>query len=237
MKKQKIFWGIFFIIAAVLIIISKLNMVPDVGVFSVLAAAFFIWMFIEGIRHIDFYEMIFSIAFLYIIFDEPLGIEIEALTPWSVLLAALLLSIGLSTLFHGKKGFRHHINIDHENRGNYVSSSEQCSDEHLFCENNFGSAIRYINSDNFQDAHLENSFGSMTIYFDNAVIQGDSAHVNVENNFGVTALYIPKEWKVRTDLKHSFGNTDEYGTSVGSSNTTLYIHGETSFGHIELHYV
>lgn len=236
MKKQKIFWGIFFIIAAVLIIISKLGMIPDIGVFSVLASAFLLWMLIEGIKHIDFYEIMFSIAFLCILFDEPLGIE--ALTPWTVLAAALLLSIGLSMLFHGKKRSRYHINIDHKSRENYgTSSEEQCSDEHLVCENNFGSAIRYVNSDNFHDARLENHFGSMTIYFDNAIIQGDSAHVDINNHFGMTALYIPKEWKVQTDLKRSFASIEEYGDSAESSNTTLYIHGETSFGHTELHYV
>ena len=204
MKKQKIFWGIFFIVAALLIIISKLGLMPDVGVFSIFATVILLWMLIQGLKHINFYEIMFAIAFLCIIYDEPLGIE--ALTPWSVLAAALLFSIGLSMLFHGKRRHYHH------NTSAFGESSEQFSDEHLVCENNFSAAIRYVNSDNFRDARLENNFGS-------------------------TALYIPKEWKVVTNLEHSFGNIDEYGSSVGSSDTTLYIQGEANFGHIELHYV
>ena len=235
MKKQKIFWGIFFIAAALLIIISKLGLMPDVGVFSIFATIILLWMLLQGLKHINFYEIMFAIAFLCIIYDEPLGIQ--ALTPWTVLVAALLFSIGLSMLFHGKRRYHCNVNISGRNHGTFGESSEQFSDEHLICENNFSAAIRYVNSNNFRDAHLENNFGSLTVYFDNAIIQGNSAQVSIENNFGATALYIPKEWKVVTNLEHSFGNIDEYGTSVGSSDTTLYIQGETNFGHIELHYV
>ena len=235
MKKQKIFWGIFFIVAALLIIISKLGLMPDVGVFSIFATIVLLWMLIQGLKYINFYEIMFAIAFLCIIYDEPLGIE--ALTPWTVLAAALLFSIGLSMLFHGKRKYHHHINIAGKSHSAFGESSEQFNDEHLVCENNFSAAIRYVNSNNFRGAHLENNFGSLTVYFDNALIQGGSAQVSIENNFGATTLYIPKEWKVVTNLEHSFGNIDEYGTSVGSSDITLYIRGETNFGHIELHYV
>ena len=44
-------------------------------------------------------------------------------------------------------------------------NGEQCSGEHIRCENNFGSAIRYINSEHFCDAQLENNFGSMSVLF------------------------------------------------------------------------
>lgn len=234
MKKQKIFWGIFFILAAVLIIISKLGFMPDVGVFSIFATVILIWVLLKGLKRRNFYEIMFAIAFLCIVYDEPLGIE--ALTPWSVLAAALLLSIGLSMLFH-KRHVRFNYGVEHNDHNAYVESNEQCSDEKIVCENNFGSAIRYINSDNFCSACLENNFGSMTVYFDNAVIQTESAQVQVENNFGETVLYIPKEWKIHTNLEHSFGNIESFGAPTGTGNAALYIRGETNFGNIEIHYV
>ncbi len=234
MKGRKIFWGIFFILAAVIVVISKLGMMPDIGVFTILATAFMVWLFVEGIRHVNFFEILFSAAFLCIIYDEPLGIE--ALTPWTVLAAAFLGSIGLSMLFRGKRKNHFEVDVNWDNKkGN--SDSQQCSGEHVHCENNFGSAIRYINSDNFQNAHLENNFGSMTIYFDNAMIQENSAYVEVENNFGEIILYIPKEWRVENHLEHTFGTINEYGSPLGSSNATLYIRGEANFGHIDIYYV
>lgn len=237
MRRRKIFWGIFFIVMALVVVVSKLGILPDVGVFSILATVFLVWMAADGVRHRNFYEMIFAAAFLCIVYDGPLGIE--ALTPWTVLAAALLLSIGLSLLFGGKRKKKHGLESVWESDGGsgIGSSSEQCRGQQVYCKNNFGSAIRYIHSDNFREAYLENNFGSMTVYFDNAIIQGGAASVRVENNFGETVLYIPKEWRVRNELEHVFGTISEHGNYVGTSSAELCLKGETNFGNIEIYYV
>lgn len=234
MKSRKIFWGIFFILAAVYVIVSKFWILPDIDVFSIIITVFLLWVFVEGIRHVNFYEILLPIACICIVYDEPLGIT--ELTPWAVLGAALLGSIGLSMLFpgkgwHGKGGFAG------GNSGAGVSSSEQCTGQNIRCENNFGSAIRYINSDNFCNAQVENNFGSLSVYFDNAIVQGGSAVVNVENNFGETNLYIPKEWKLQNNLERSFGAVNEHGSSIGTSSTVLFVNGSVNFGVINLHYI
>lgn len=237
MKKRKIFWGIFFIVMAMIVVVSKLGILPDVGVFALLATVFLVWMAADGVRHGNFYEMLFAAAFLCIIYDKPLGIE--ALTPWTVLAAALLLSIGLSLLFGGKKTKKHGIESEWDIAGSrgIGNSNEQYSGEQVYFKNNFGSAIRYIHSDNFCRAYLENNFGSMTIYFDNAIIQSDTASVRVDNNFGETILYIPKEWKVQNELEHCFGNINEHGKNLGTSSAELLLKGETNFGAVEIYYV
>ena len=226
----KIFWGLFFILAAVYIVVSKFWILPEISVFSVLLTVFFIWLFIKGIMHRNFWEILFPIAFICIIYDEPLGIT--DLTPWTVLGAALLGSIGLSMIFKPKKGFL--VNGD----GSAIGvSSEQCTGEMIHCENNFGSQIKYINSDDFRSAHLENNFGTLNVYFDNAVIQGGIATVFVENNFGETVLYIPREWKVQNNITRSFGSVSETGRNEGTSESTVCLQGDCSFGSIEIHYV
>ena len=228
----KIFWGLFFILAAVYIVASKFCTLPDISILSIFLTIFFVSIFIKGIVHRNFWEILFPIAFLCIIFDEPLGIT--DLTPWTVLGAALLGSIGLSMIFKPKKGFKVSVNKDSYGTG---VSSEQCSGEQIRCENNFGSQIKYINSDDFRFAHLENNFGSLNVYFDNAVIQGGIATVMVENNFGETVLYIPREWRVQNNLTRSFGSVSETGRNEGTSESTICLQGDCSFGSIEIHYV
>ena len=236
MKGKNVFWGIFFIVMAVVVIASKIGILPDVGVFSILASIVLLWIALDGIRHRNFYEMIFAAAFLYILDDEPLGIE--GLTPWTVLVAALLLSTGCSLLFGGKKKAKQRIEFEWDTGSKGIgSTSEQCSKAQIRCENSFGEMIRYINSDNFCKAHLENNFGGMKIYFDNAIIQGELADVKIDNNFGGVILFIPKEWNVRNELEHCFGSISEHGKSLGTSCATLRLRGETNFGNIEIHYV
>lgn len=238
-KGRNIFWGVLLILAAAYLVVSQLGLLPEVSVMKVLMTMFCIALIIDGIRYLNFYQILFPIAFIGCIYDKVLGIT--RITPWTLLTAALLGSIGLTMLF-GKK--KHHYNVQWEGyngtsgvNGNTGKSSEQCNEEQVCCENNFGSAIRYVNSDNFKNAHLENNFGSMSIYFDNAIIQDGSAYVNVENNFGETNLYIPKEWKVQNNLDRAFGGVHEKGRYEGTSNTILYINGSANFGVINIHYV
>lgn len=237
MKSSKIFWGIFFVLAAVYVIVSKLGFLPDIGVFSILISVFLIWMLIDGVRRVNFFGILFSLAFFYIIYDEALGIAVPELTTWTVLCVALLGSIGLSLLFHGRKKKYYVGSGGQGNWGFGASAGEQCTGANIRCENNFGSAIRYINSDNFQNAYMENNFGSLTVYFDNAIVQSGSAVANVENNFGETHLYVPKEWKVQNNLERSFGTVNEVGGSIGTSSTVFYINGSANFGVVTIHYI
>ena len=239
MKKKNIAWGLFFVfLAAVYLVTSSTGIEIGVGLPGIFMTIMFVWLFVDGIREVDFYSMTFAIAFICIIYRKPLGLERLNLTNWTILGAALLLSIGLSMIFKDvrrkKNSWEKTINWD-EKAG--ASDSEQCSGEHIRCENNFGSAIRYINSDHFCDARLENNFGSMSVYFDNAMIAGDAASIEVENNFGETNLYIPKEWKVQNELRHSFGAVEAIGHSEGSSVAALYLRGAANFGVIKIHYI
>lgn len=230
----KIFWGLLFILAAAYMIISKFWIMPDISIFSVLLAVFLVSLMIKGIRRVNFWQILFPIAFLCILFDEPLGIT--DLTPWTVLGAALLGSIGLSMIFKPNKVPRIEFEYDSNSRSGGVSS-EQGTGENIHFENNFGESIKYINSDNFMKGHFENNFGAMSVYFDNAIIQTGNAVVTAQCNFGKMELFIPKEWRVMNNLEHSFGSVEEHGRCEGTSTSTLVLNGDASFGCIVIHYI
>lgn len=237
MKHTRVLWGMFFILAAVYLVISQMGLVPKVGVFSIILTVFMIWMFIEGVRRVNFFEILFAVAFVLIIYDKPLGIT--AYTPWTVLGAALLLSIGLSMIFQGKKNKHWSVNMGHRDNDFAEDSSDEKREdgERVRCENNFGSAIRYINSDNFCEANLENNFGNLAVYFDNAVIQNPVAYVKIDNNFGETKLYIPRSWKIEEQLDRSCGNVVYHGKNEATSQAVLRLEGDTSFGAIQIYFV
>lgn len=232
----KILWGLFFILAGCYLIAGKIWDLPDISAIGVVITVFCIWVFVKGILRLNFYEILFPIAVVCIVYDDLLGIT--ELTPWPVLGAALLGSIGLSMIFKSNK--KSHFCVCGDGKDPYngnFSDVEQCSGERVRCENNFGSQIKYINSENFCSATLENNFGSLNVYFDNAIIQGGQASVSVENNFGETVLYIPKQWKVENNISRAFGSVSEVGRYEGSSESVLYLQGECNFGSVEIHYV
>lgn len=230
----KIFWGLLFILAAAYMIVSKFWMLPEISIFTIILAVFCVSVIIKGVKHVNFWEILFPIAFLCILFDEPLGIT--DLTPWTVLGAALLGSIGLSMIIKPKKELHFEFEYDSDKHSSGVSS-EQGTGENIHFENNFGESIKYVNSDNFMRGHFENNFGSMSVYLDNAIIQTGSATVAVECNFGELQLFIPKEWRVLNNLEHSFGSIDEKGRCEATSNSTLVLNGDANFGCIVIHYI
>ena len=230
MKSSKVFWGIFFILAAAYVIVSQFGIFPDIGIFRIVLTVWLIWLFAEGIRMLNFYEIFLPLAGIYMLYRRM--IPFVKLSSWAVFGAAILISIGLSLLFDGAKRKRR-LNM----QGGFDGGTQQCTGEQIRVENNFGTAIRYINSDNFKNADVENNFGTLSLYFDNAIVQEGTAFINVENSFGTTNLYVPKEWKSQNNLKHSFGTVNEVGVSLGSSVTMFYMNGEANFGSINVHYI
>lgn len=183
MKKngEKIFWGVFFILGAVFLLVSKMGYLQGISVLTLFLAVLFAACLIKSIIHVKFAGILFSLAFLAILFDEPLGIE--AITPWPVLGAALLGSIGLNLLFKGKWNCKW-------NSGEFPRHSKDTVDvesevigedaNYMKYETTFGDSIKYVNSDDFKRLNLECTFGGMKVYFDNAIIQGGSAVVELK---------------------------------------------------------
>ena len=175
-KKENLFWGLFFILAAVFILFGKLGYLANVSVFSLILAIFFVALLLKSIPKVEFGGIFFSLAFLSIIFSEPLNLD--AITPWPVLGAALLCTIGFSMIFKKK-----HKNVYFHQDGSFEKSAvfnEPDGNQFKF-ETSFGSSIKYVNSSDFQMAALDCSFGSMKVYFDNAVIRNGNATINLED--------------------------------------------------------
>lgn len=120
MKKERIFWGLFFIVAAIFLLVSRLGVLGDIGVWSLLLTVFFVACLVKSIAHRSVSGVLFAVAFLCIIYAKPLGIE--AITPWPVLGAAALGSIGISFLYHPRRDYR---NYGCWGRGNHYSTETE----------------------------------------------------------------------------------------------------------------
>lgn len=94
---KNIFWGIFFIAAAAFVVVGSLGLLGNISGWTLAFSMVLVAWFIRSIIKVSFGGMLFSLAFGAILFDEFLGIE--AITPWPVLGAALLGTIGLNMIF------------------------------------------------------------------------------------------------------------------------------------------
>lgn len=230
-KGGNVFWGIVFLLGAAAFLVSKLGILEGIGFWSILFTIGLTGIFINGLVKRSFGQMLFSLAFLVIVNDEFL--KLEAITPWPVLGTALLGTIGLNLLFpkFGRKKSYKLIAGGEHRVGDTVSGDS------VFYENAFGSAVKYVVGE-ISRVEVDNAFGSMEVYFTDAVLKEHAASVNVDSAFGKVTLYIPRGWKVVNNMTQAFGGagySDYENDSQGEN--TLYISGDIAFGALQIHSV
>ena len=234
---DKIFWGLIFILAGIVLILNRLDYLPEFYHLSLPKLVFtlvFIWMIINGVKHRNFFMIFLGLALIGTIHAHFL--HITAIAPGPLIGVAVLISIGLSIIFpnkyYGNHGFYQSNYTDAGNK-----SFTQSNEEVLHFQNTFASSSKYVNTDSFVCASLENTFGQMNVYFDNAIIKNGTADINVQNSFGELALFIPKTWNVENHVKCYFGGIKERNQNMSEGCPTLRIYGEVAFGEISITYI
>ncbi|MCI8957103.1 MAG: hypothetical protein HFG29_08980 [Eubacterium sp.] len=265
MKKRagNIFWGVLFIAAAALLLISELGLLSGIGfrhiVFSVLWGA---WI-IKGLFSRESFSVFMGLAFLAILWNKELGIE--AITPWPVIGAALLLTIGWSLIFRGigrrkwEKSYSCKYNINNESGENNMEFQEEYSKnkswegnanygtdcphqshvegEHVYHMNRFSGAQKYIDSQNLKSVEIINKAGGMEVYLDNARAAGDKVYMRIECYAGGLEIYIPRNWKLENKVDCFMGTID--GPEMRKedeavNDVTLILSGTVKAGGVEI---
>lgn len=229
MKKDNVFWGVVLILAAVYLIINSFGFMPDVSVVRLGVAVICGVVFFKSLSGLEFGGMLFSLAILLILFDDQLGIT--EITPWPVLMAALLGSIGLNMIFGNRvMGLKKSKYGPSEfKEADYVSGDE------IRIGGMFGAYKKNISSDNFTKASVSCRFGGMEISFDDAVIQSGSAVVRLNVFFSGVEFYIPQSWKVENRTEGMCGGFHEHRSHSSDEGPTIVFEGNVTFSGVEIY--
>lgn len=235
-RGRNIFWGVLFLLGAVAVIISRLGYLQGLGFWSVLITVFLAGFLINGVFKRNWGQILFSLAFIGIVNARLLGIE--KLVPWTLLLAALLGTIGLNMLLPRRRLIEKHHFAEGKKTGDPAGDDvvAMAGEEEVHYQNSFGSAIKYFGYRQLEYAHLESSFGLLEVYFDNAVLKDQAGLVKVEPSFGVIRLYVPASWRVIIDVNTNFGGVEESGCCDPAGKEVLTVTGDISFGCLQIHY-
>lgn len=228
MKKRDILGGLLLIAVAAYLILNKLELVPDVQWFRLILTLIMGYIVIKSIPKMEFFGIIMPLCFLGCVYDTELGIEM--ITPWTLLGAGLLVSGGLEMIFRKKPSMNIYMNTsDH--------AEESVSGRTVYLKNSFNSTSKYVNSEEFSEARIENNFGSCNVYFNNAVIANKKASIHLDNSFGEMNIYIPKTWRADITRDVSFGDLRIYGQGNADVDApAVHIHGQSNFGTISIYF-
>lgn len=229
MKKDNVFWGVLLILAAVYIIVNSFGFMPNVSVVRLGVAVICGVVFFKSLAGLEFGGMLFSLAILLILFDEQLGIT--AITPWPVLMAALLGSIGLNMIFGSRftESKKRNHGLAEYKETDYVSGDE------IRIGGMFGAYKKTVSSDNFKKASVNCRFGGMEISFDDAVIQSGQAVIQLDISFSGVEFYIPQSWKVENHTEGMCGGFHEHRSHSSDEGPTIVFEGNVTFSGVEIY--
>jgi len=241
MKTNKILWGLFFIAAAALIVLNQLGFSTGISLWSLLITVILLPVVVLGLARRNFPNFFFGIAFLLIVYQHPLGIE--RLVPWTVLAAALLLSIGFSIIFKPRYFPFHHNHWDgewtsHTRTDEYSETTEHVDVDgsEVNCRVSLAGSVKYLHSDSLQKGNFECSLGYLKVYFDNVELHPNGADLYVNCSLGSMELFIPRSWPVMLDVDTSLGSVNETPRREAPTGPTLRINGRVSMGSLEIKY-
>lgn len=237
----KIFWGILFLLGAAAFLVNRLGLFGElegISFWSILFTIGLASILINSLVKRSWGGILFSLAFMVIVNDKFLGLE--KITPWPVLGAALLGTIGLNLLFPGFRRGRSCRFNKIVSGGEHVTG-DTISGDQVFYENAFGSAVKYVTGE-IARVDVDNAFGSMEIYFSDAVLKDHAAYVNIDSAFGKVVLYVPRGWRVVKNATSAFAgeianNVEDGVEDPLSGKNVLYISGEVAFGALSIQYI
>jgi len=227
---RKIVWGIFLMGAAGLVIANAYY--GFVEFFPLICAVVIAPVIIESLVHLNFVGVFVPAALLGIAFSKQLGIE--SITPWPILAASVLLTVGFSIIFH-KRNSKWFMSGLHLEDG---ETFEDVLDDEMTCTVKFGASTKYIISENFEKAYLDCSFGSIKAYFDNAKLSPNGAKLHINSSFSGVELYIPRNWKIVEGISAFMGGVEEKSKNIPDPDSpTLSITGNISLSGVVIYYI
>lgn len=243
-KIFRVFWGIFFLACAGFVVANQMGVLTyKLGFWAIVGTIIFALSLIDGIVNRRITESVFSVAFLLMIYAQPL--HITRLVPWTILLAALLISIGLGIIFRNRfhtviyankklKNFRE----KRENISNNIFTDTASNENgaHVVVNQSLSDASRYIHSKALETIEVNSKMGDVNIYLDDAKAAGNQVSMILNVTMTDLTVYLPLSWQVESDINPTLGELEVDGTSKGGGPVFL-ITGHASLSDIKIKYV
>ncbi len=236
MKNRNWFWGIFFILATVVLIASQFSVFGTVGFWPLLGTILLVAVMISFIMHRGAWGIFVPLALIYLIWQQPLGLYY--LSPWILIVAGILLTIGFGLLFH-KKPYHHGHWDSHGGCRPESKVSESTEDENdPSIHVRFGTITRYLHASALRRASFSCSFGALEVYFDDVTVHPDGAELCLDCSFGAIELYVPKNWNITDRTSAGMGGLDFKGAPrITEDSPSVTLTGRVSMGGMEVRYI
>lgn len=240
-RTKNVLSGILLIALAVSLILWKLNILilpaflSGVSIFALVVGLIMVVIIFHSLIDRCYAGIFFPIAVICILFDKPLGIT--AITPFIVLIAALLLSIAFDMIFPAHHREHRYSHGGHNQfSGKFSETFDESENGSVIYSTQFGSSTRYVRSRNLSSADLSSRFGEMSVFFDKAEVPGKTVRIDCGVSFGAMNVYIPESWTIVNKVNVTLGHCEIEGTNpiANEDSVTCIVNGSVAFGELKI---
>ena len=185
---RSVFWGLVLILAAAALILDGVGFSFGIGItlWHVIGGVILLsWIVSECVK-LRFHAIFFPLAFLFMLFEGVIASWLGREDPnmisnWTLLLAALLLTIGVGALTK-RSGGRENARL--------------------------GNSTLYFDANDPGGCIVSDNVGNIHVYFINKEHYNGLGVVSVRNSVGKVTLHVPSEWNVVTECKDTLGSVN-----------------------------
>ena len=246
-KSTALIWGFFLLLAAFVVLYLQFVENTRFNAGSVVACFLALIFLCLCLVKSSFAPLPIPLAVLYIALQTPL--QFYYITPWALILASLLATIGLGILLPGRKQkVFDKINISgctrenttgknpYERMRSHTGTSDNDNDNDPVINVRFGAVSRRIVADCLKTAQISCNFGALEVFFDHAKIDPEGAEINVNCNFGSIELHVTRDWRIIDKVNCTMGalEVDRRFAETDANAPQLILAGNISCGGIDI---
>ncbi|MFL0245640.1 LiaF transmembrane domain-containing protein [Candidatus Clostridium stratigraminis] len=234
MKNRNWFWGVFFLLSAIFVILSQVWFFLGISVTSILASVFLAALAISSLLRLEYFGTFIPLSILYIIYSKPL--KLFYISPWLLISSALLISISFSLLFPKRKKKKLHFYYSSEKINH---ASENIDNNNPYVKVSLNSASKYVHSDDLHGGQFISNLGVLDVYFDQVKISSEGAKIFIDCNLGSINLYIPKDWRLNEELHSYLGEVKYHNnpTNLPGNAPKVTLTGKVVLGDVKIFYI
>ncbi len=241
---KSVFLGFFCILLAILVLLNKiLDIKFNIPWITVFLSGLWIWFIFKSFSKKNYVGAFLFAGLLFCQVRKYTGLENIPLG--TAIIVAILLGFGVQFL---TKSGREQIEIKrYDDEGNEMEfpKGSKCESEedgmggtHVKITNGFSATIKYANASSLKKVSIDNTFGSVVCYLNEATLQNNSAEIKIDNAFGSVKLYVPNNWRINVTRDNIIGSISLHGNFVPEENASdVLIKADNAFGSIDIYYV
>ena len=254
MKKKDYFWGFVLVLVALGLFGSAFNLYNfGPNAFQIAFTVALVAFAISNMPKLNFFGIVYPLTLALWINRIYFNIRGNG---WLLFWASTFLAIGLSVIFKRRKhqvNFKNYESFKETHSSNYATDEDgnhyeyhtgdgtrYRDDDHadfINIETLFTDRTRYIRSDNFTGGYIDNTFASLSIYFDQARFNPAGAQLDINCAFGQVKLFLPYNINVINNIDNTLGSVNDPHRRTVVDGPTLTLNGDVTLGELKIVYV